>query len=60
MQATFVDPITEGWFTDQPGLIGADGITPTAAGHSYLAAKIAPLIAQQLQPPVQQMVVAPR
>ena len=58
--ATFVDPITEGWFTDQADLIGVDGITPTAAGHTYLADKIGPFIALQLQPPVQQLAVAPR
>ena len=49
--ATFVDPIAEGWFVDHPELIGSDGVHPTDAGHQYLADKIAPLIAQQLQPP---------
>ncbi|MCT7661811.1 Rv0518 family GDSL lipase [Mycobacterium deserti] len=42
--ATFVDPIAEGWFVGQPGLIGADGVHPTDAGHAYMADKIAPLI----------------
>ena len=59
--ATFVDPIAEGWFTDQPNLLGAGGTVPTDAGHAYLAAKIAPLIAQQLQQPATQgLAVAPR
>lgn len=58
--ATFVDPIAEGWFTDQSDLLGVDGTTPTAAGHSYLADRIGPLIAQQLQPTVQGLAVAPR
>jgi lysophospholipase L1-like esterase len=46
--ATFVDPIAERWFVGQPGLIGADGVHPTDAGHEYLAKKIVPLIAAQL------------
>lgn len=46
--AEFVDPIAERWFVGQPDLIGADGVHPTDAGHAYLAAKIAPLIYDQL------------
>ena len=46
--ATFVDPIAENWFVGQPELIGADGIHPTDAGHTYMATKIAPLIRAQL------------
>jgi len=46
---TFVDPIAEGWLLDSPGLIGSDGVHPTDAGHVYLADKIAPLIAAQLE-----------
>lgn len=42
--ATFVDPIAEGWFVGKVGLIGADGVHPTDAGHAYMAGKIAPLI----------------
>jgi lysophospholipase L1-like esterase len=49
--AIFVDPIAEGWFRDNPDLIGSDGIHPTDAGHAYMADKIAPLIAQQLHSP---------
>lgn len=58
--ATFVDPIVAGWFADQPDLIGSDGTNPTAAGQAYLAGKIAPLIAQQLQSPAPDLVIAPR
>ena len=46
--AVFVDPIAEGWFVGRPDLIGADGIHPTDAGHAYMAARIAPLIYDQL------------
>ena len=49
--AIFVDPIAEGWFRDNPDLIGSDGVHPTDAGHAYMADKIAPLIAQQLHSP---------
>ncbi|CAN5299743.1 SGNH/GDSL hydrolase family protein [soil metagenome] len=50
--ATFIDPITAGWFMDRPDLIGPDGVHPTDAGHIYMADKIAPLIADQLPRPV--------
>ncbi|OBB48186.1 hypothetical protein A5752_22525 [Mycobacterium sp. 852002-51961_SCH5331710] len=46
--ATFVDPIALRWFVDRPELIGADGVHPTDAGHTYMAEKIAPLIGAQL------------
>lgn len=42
--ATFVDPLAEGWFVGEAGLIGTDGISPTDAGHVYLADRIEPLI----------------
>ena len=48
--ATFVDPIAAGWFVGRPELIGADGVHPTDAGHTYMAEKIAPLIAAELHP----------
>lgn len=48
--AMFIDPIADGWFAGQPDLIGPDNVTLTDAGHAYLAGKMAPLIAQQLQP----------
>jgi hypothetical protein len=46
--ATFIDPISDGWFVDRPELIGPDGVHPTDAGHAYMAEKIAPLIHAQL------------
>ncbi len=46
--ATFVDPISAGWFVGRPELIGSDGVHPTDAGHAYMADKIAPLIGAQL------------
>lgn len=46
--ATFIDPIAERWFVDNPELIGRDGVHPTDAGHAYLAGRIAPLIGAQL------------
>jgi len=46
--ATFVDPIAEGWFVGRPQLIGHDGVHPTDAGHVYLADRITPLIRAQL------------
>ncbi len=48
--ANFIDPIVGGWFVGQPELIGPDHVTLTDAGHAYLAGKMTPLIAQQLQP----------
>lgn len=44
----FVDPIAQGWFVGRPDLIGPDGVHPTDAGHAYMAARIAPLIYEQL------------
>jgi hypothetical protein len=49
--ATFIDPISEGWFVGLPELIGPDGVHPNDAGHAYMAEKIAPLIHAQLTPP---------
>ena len=46
--AVFIDPLVEGWFVGRPDLIGSDGVHPNDAGHAYLAAKIAPLIRNQL------------
>jgi lysophospholipase L1-like esterase len=50
--AVFIDPLAEGWFVGRPDLIGIDGVHPNDAGHAYLAAKIAPLIRNQLTIPV--------
>lgn len=46
--ATFVDPLTEGWFLSDPGLIGVDGVNPTDAGHTYLADQIEPVVREAL------------
>jgi lysophospholipase L1-like esterase len=47
-QATFVDPLTEGWFVGLPQLIGADIVNPTDEGHVYLADRIEPALRQLL------------
>jgi lysophospholipase L1-like esterase len=46
--AVFIDPIAERWFVGRPDLIASDGVHPTDAGHTYLAERIAPLVADQL------------
>lgn len=46
--ATFVDPIAERWFFDDTGLISTDLISPTDAGHVYLADRIEPVVRQLL------------
>ena len=46
--ATFVDPLAEGWFQDPAGLIAADGISPTDQGHAFLATRIATVTEQVL------------
>ena len=42
--ATFVDPIQEAWFADQPQLIGRDQVHPNDDGHQYLADHLFPVI----------------
>lgn len=42
--ATFVDPLSGGWFSGRTDLIGSDGVHPTDAGHAYLADKIEPAV----------------
>lgn len=42
--ATFVDPIQEAWFADQPQLIGRDHVHPNDDGHKYLADHLFPVI----------------
>jgi lysophospholipase L1-like esterase len=46
--ATFVDPLAGGWFSTGSGLIATDGVSPTDAGHAYLADQIAPLVTAAL------------
>lgn len=48
LDATFIDPIAEKWFVDQPELIGSDGIHPTDAGHAYMAERIGPVVERLL------------
>lgn len=45
---TFIDPVAEGWFFENPELIGSDGVHPTDAGHEYLAKQIVPHIEKVL------------
>ncbi len=47
--AVFVDPLTDGWFASGTRLIGSDGISPTDAGHVYLADLIAPVVTAALR-----------
>jgi hypothetical protein len=43
--ATYVDPLTAGWFADPTGLVSpVDGISLLNAGHTYLAGLITPLV----------------
>ena len=49
---TYIDAIAGGWFAEGgQDLIGADGIHPTDAGHSYLASKIFPLVQEAIGNP---------
>lgn len=41
---TFVDPIAEQWFGTGTGLIADDGVSPTDAGHAFLAGEILPVV----------------
>ncbi|MFW2512316.1 SGNH/GDSL hydrolase family protein [Demequina sp. SO4-13] len=45
VEATWVDPIAEGWFVDDEQLIGSDGVHPTDAGHAFLAERISEILA---------------
>ncbi len=45
---TFVDPLAEGWFAQEAGLISDDGISPNDGGHAYLAERITPLLRTML------------
>jgi hypothetical protein len=43
--ATYVDPLTQGWFAEPAGLVSpADGISLLDAGHTYLAGLVTPLV----------------
>jgi lysophospholipase L1-like esterase len=41
----FIDPLAENWFTDTPGVVGADGVHPTDLGHRIIADRLYPSIA---------------
>lgn len=45
---TFVDPLTGRWFFDEFGLIAADRISPTDAGHVHMADRIEPVLREVL------------
>lgn len=42
--AAFVDPLAEQWFAEGAGLVAADLISPTDAGHALLADRIEPVV----------------
>ncbi|MCU1401000.1 MAG: lysophospholipase L1-like esterase [Acidimicrobiales bacterium] len=42
--ATFLDPIADQWFFGQSAVIGSDGISPTDAGHAFMAERIEPAV----------------
>lgn len=44
----FVDPVADGWFADENGLISPDGVSLNDAGHSYVAGLLAPVIREAL------------
>lgn len=46
--ATYVDPLSGGWFATPASLIASDGVSPTDAGDAYLAGLIEPVVAQAL------------
>ncbi len=46
--ATFIDPLSEGWLTDRPGLIAPDGVHLTERGQQYLADLIEPIVRQAI------------
>lgn len=46
--ATFLDPIEDAWFVEEPDLLGADGVYPTDAGHAFLADRLEPAVRSAL------------
>jgi hypothetical protein len=46
--ATFIDPLADRWFFDEPSLISTDAISPSDTGHAYLADRIEPVVRQLL------------
>ncbi len=47
--ATFLDPLAERWFQTDPGSFGPDSVSPDATGQALVAAKIAPIIENELK-----------
>ncbi|TKJ23142.1 SGNH/GDSL hydrolase family protein [Blastococcus sp. CCUG 61487] len=47
--ATWVDPLSERWFFDDAGLIATDAISPTDAGHVFMADQIEPVLRALLE-----------
>ena len=49
--ATYVDPIDQGWFADDPGkLMAADNVSPSDAGHEKIALGVYQAILDALKP----------
>ncbi|MGY1716382.1 SGNH/GDSL hydrolase family protein [Geodermatophilus sp. SYSU D01106] len=48
VDATFVDPLEAGWFSEPAGLIAPDGVSPTDAGHAFIASSLTPVLTQAL------------
>lgn len=46
--AVFVDPLSDGWFYAMQGGIAVDGISPTDAGHVYMADLLVPVVTEAL------------
>lgn len=44
----FLDPLAERWFQSDPGSFGPDFVSPDTLGQTLVAAKIAPIIANEL------------
>jgi hypothetical protein len=49
--ATFVDPVEEGWFAEDPGkLMAPDNVRPSGAGHERIALGIYQAVIKALNP----------
>lgn len=47
--AAFVDPLADHWFTQSAALVASDGVSPTDAGHQFMARVMAPVVRQALE-----------
>ena len=43
-EATFIDPNAEGWFADDPTLVGTTGNSPSTDGQTRIAEKVQELL----------------